>query len=165
MQPTDVTQLVPVILGLVHQHAWLALAVLAMGFLARVMKDDTKLPFFNIPARWQSVLVLVLGQVYAGLQAVFGGMPWTTAMTQGLIAAFLTMGLFDLIVKAVLDGRDMPTFLAWLLKFERTVDVTAKSKDGEAHLTVDARVETPPPGAVVVTAREKAVDTPPAGKQ
>lgn len=143
MAPTDVFQLVPTLLSLFQQHAWMALAVLVMGFVTRVLKSDTKFPI-DIPSRWQPVIVLVLGQAYAGLQAVAGGVAWKTAVTQGLVASFLTMGLFDLVVKAAFDGKDIPPFFTWLLKFERTLDVTTTSSEAKTHLTVDEKVEEKP---------------------
>ncbi len=104
MQPTDPSQLVPMILALFHSHSWLALAVVVMGFVTRLLKSDTKLPV-NIPARWQPVIVVVLGQVYAVLQATAGGLTWKLAVEQGVYASFITLGLFDLVAHLTVDEK------------------------------------------------------------
>lgn len=97
-----------------NSNVALGIAVVVVGAITRLLKSDTKFPI-DIPARWQPVIVLVIGQAYAVLQAIVGGVNWKTAVTSGLQVAFLTMGLFDLVIKALFNG-DAPWWLAWLLK-------------------------------------------------
>lgn len=98
-----------------QSQMWMGVAIIAIGTVTRLLKDDTKIPI-NIPARWQPVVTLLLGQLYAVLQAVQGGMAWKDAIIQGFQVAFVTMGLFDLVIKALFGGKDMPAPLVGLLK-------------------------------------------------
>lgn len=93
-------------------HKWLPLAVLLIGYLTTLMSDTSKFPI-NIPDRWKPVLVVGLGQVYAVLTAASGGDTWSHAVWSGAVAAFGTMGLFDLLVRAIFNGN-LPKWLAWL---------------------------------------------------
>lgn len=103
------------ILALLKQHAWLAAGVIIVGLIVRMLKSDAKFPI-NIPTRWLPVATLVLSQAYTTLEAIQSGTPWKTAVWTGLTLAMTTMGLFDLVIKAVLNGKDMPAWLGWLLK-------------------------------------------------
>jgi hypothetical protein len=101
--------------AVVTAHDWrLGAAVLVVGVIVRLLKSDTRIPI-DIPPRWQPVLVLGLGQLYAVLQSVVDGAPWRQAAVDGLKVAFVSMGLFDLVVKAAFKG-DSPWWLAWLLR-------------------------------------------------
>ena len=96
------------------QHrTWMPVAIIAIGYVVRLCATDTKFPI-NIPSRWQPVLVVVLGQVYALLVAVSGGMTWGGAALHGLEVAAWTMGLFDLVIKAVY-GNNEPAWLALIV--------------------------------------------------
>jgi len=90
-------------------RAWMPIAILAIGYFARLCATDTKFPI-NIPARWQPLFVLALGQLYAILVAVSGGLGWGAASVHGLETAVWTMGLFDVLVKAIWNGTE-PTWL------------------------------------------------------
>lgn len=98
-----------------NSNVALAVAVMVVGAIVRLLKDDTKFPI-DIPARWQPVVTVFIGQVYAVLQAIAGGVDWKVAVGAGLKVAFVAMGLFDLVVKALLNGHDAPWWLGWLLK-------------------------------------------------
>lgn len=93
-------------------HKWLPLAVVVIGWLSSLTSDWSRFPV-NIPDRWRPVVVIVLGQVYAGLSAVAGGTPWRQALLDGFIVSFTTMGLYDLVVKAAF-GDKIPRWLSWL---------------------------------------------------
>lgn len=108
--------------ALLKAGGWLPLSVLVVGFVARLLKSDTKIPI-NIPARWQPFLVLFLGQAAAiltSLEHVGAGL-WLPVLAKGLFTALITMGLFDVLVKAVFNGKDLPSFLSFLLKAEAVV--------------------------------------------
>jgi hypothetical protein len=91
---------------------WLPLAVLIVGWLTTMLGDTSKFPI-NIPDRWKPVIVIVLGQVYAVLQAVTGGASAGKAIWNGLLTSFVTMGMFDVVIKAIFQGN-LPKWLAWL---------------------------------------------------
>lgn len=93
-------------------HKWLPLAILVVAWLVAACSDTSKLPI-SIPDRYKPVAVIVLGQVYAVLQAITGGVPWKRAVWNGLVTAFGAMALFDVIVKTIWQGHPP----AWLAKF------------------------------------------------
>lgn len=119
----DPVSFVTQLLALLLAHKWLAGGVVLVGFVARLFKDDTKFPV-NIPARWQPVLVVALWQLYAVLvqvQSVAAGTPLLPIVGHALWMAFFTMGLFDLVVKALFNGKDIPAFLSVILKTEAAI--------------------------------------------
>jgi len=93
------------ILALLIAHKWMALAVAVTGYLARLSKDDSRFPV-SIPSRYRPVLVLVLGQGYAVLQATQNGMPWQEAIKMGLTTSVWTLGLYSLVIKALFNGTE-----------------------------------------------------------
>lgn len=108
MDPNSIMQALTLAMG----HQWMPLAVLVVGWLVMACSDTSKLPI-SIPDRFKPLLVLVLGQVYAVLEAVQGGSAWQAAVWHGLVVAFTTMGLFDVLVKAIFNGN-LPTWLQWV---------------------------------------------------
>lgn len=100
------------IFSLIKTHGYLPLAIVIVGYLARLTSDMSKFPI-NIPQRAQPLVVLVLGQGYAVLLTIGGGMPWKDALLQGFLTSLLTMGLFDLVIKAWFGGKE-PAWLARL---------------------------------------------------
>lgn len=96
----------------VTSHAWMALAIAIVGFVATALSSASNFPV-SIPDRWRSVLVIVLGQGYAVLVAIKGGVAWLPAVEQGLVVAFTTMGLAKLLLEAVFPNG-LPTWLQWL---------------------------------------------------
>lgn len=93
-------------------HKWMPLAILVIGYVSTLVSDTSRMPF-NIPDRWKPVFVVVLGQAYGALQAIGSGAQVWPTVYHGLVTAFVTMGLFDFVVKAVFNG-DLPKWLAWL---------------------------------------------------
>lgn len=95
----DADQLVSFIL----EKKWLALAILVIGYITRLLSDDSKFPV-SVPARFHPLVVTVLGQVLGALMMIQGGASWKVAVLTGLAVSFCTMGLFDLLVKAIFNG-------------------------------------------------------------
>jgi hypothetical protein len=94
---------------------WMPVAIIAIGYLVRLTSQNSKFPI-NVSTRWQPVIVVALGQVYAVLVAVSSGARWDLAIEHGLETAAWTMGLFDLVVKAIWNGTE-PTWLSMLWGF------------------------------------------------
>lgn len=108
-------------------HQWIPLAILVVGWLTSMFSDVSNFPV-NIPDRWKPVVVIVLGQAYAVLEAIQGGSAWKTAVTHGLVVSFTTMGLFDLLVKAVFNGN-IPSWLQVVSLFNpKLVSLKAEGK-------------------------------------
>jgi hypothetical protein len=120
----DITELQDALM-LLAGRKWLLLFILIIGWFARLFSDKSSFPVMNIPARWQPVCVVVLAQIYSTATAIQGGVAWRTAVVQGFLVAFVTMGLFDLVVKAVFKGNE-PRWIAWL------VLIFPKAKSNEA---------------------------------
>lgn len=92
------------VVALVRSHAWLALAILVVGFLVRLTAKDSKFPLFrvvNIPDQWQPVIVLALGTLADVLQELYAGKPWEQAVNASLI-----IGVAVLALKAYFHGRE-----------------------------------------------------------
>jgi hypothetical protein len=123
MDLTTIMQLVDDFTG----HKWLPAAVVLIGWLTTLLSDTSKFPI-TIPDRWKPMAVLILGQVYATVQAVAGGVTWPHAVWGGLVAAFGTMGLFDVVVKAIFQGQ-LPKWLQWLAAIDPNL-VAAKRSVG-----------------------------------
>ena len=119
-----------VMIELLHDlqnHLWLAAAAIVVGIAARLAKDDTKVPFFNIPSRWQPVFVLGLSVLYAAIQDAIAGAPWQTAVKDAAAIAVVSMGAFDILVKALLNGKDLPAWATPILKnFEVCIEQEAQ---------------------------------------
>ena len=86
-------------------HRWLGLAIVIIGWLTRIVSSDSAFPV-TIPTRWKPVLVIILGQAYGALTLILGGASWQSAVIDGLMVAFCTMGLFDLVIKAIFNGNE-----------------------------------------------------------
>lgn len=65
--------------------SWVAVAALVTWALIAAMKSD-RIPI-NIPPRARPIIALVLGQVFAVLSAVMGGVSWPAAVVSGVAAA------------------------------------------------------------------------------
>jgi len=91
----------------VASKQWMPMAILVIGYLVRLTSQQSKFPL-NIPTRWQPIVVLALGQVYAVMVSVSGGGAWGPSALHGLEVAVWTMGLFDVVVKAVWNGNTPP---------------------------------------------------------
>lgn len=97
------------LLPLIQAHAWVPLAALVIGFVARTLKDDAfVLPAgWSVAARWRPVLVVALGVVSGVLDAIVGGTPWRDALVGGLLSALLAMLGHTTIVDILRGGRDL----------------------------------------------------------
>jgi len=71
-----------------------ALAALAVWMLVALVKSD-KIPI-NIPPAARPWLAFALGQTYAVLAAVVGGVRWELAVVEGLFAALGAVGTQEL---------------------------------------------------------------------
>ena len=129
MDQTEITNALMLLAG----RKWLLLFILIIGWLTRLFSDKSRFPA-TIPARWQPVVVLVLSQVYSTATAVQSGVPWRTAIVQGLLVAFMTMGLFDLVVKAFFNGNE-PKWLGWIAL------IFPRAKPDDPAPTTDAKKE------------------------
>ena len=94
---------------------WMPIAIIAIAYLVRLTSDQSKFPVF-VAARWRPMIVIALAQVYAILAAVQAGTTWQDAGLHGLETAVWTMGLFDVLVNAIWNGKE-PPWLAFLLGF------------------------------------------------
>lgn len=108
MDQTEISNALMLLAG----RKWLLLFILIIGWFTRLFSDKSRFPA-EVPARWRPVIVLVLAQCYSTATAIDKGIPWRTAVVQGLIVAFMAMGLFDLVVKAFFNGNE-PRWIAWL---------------------------------------------------
>jgi hypothetical protein len=111
---------------LIKMRGYLPLAIIVVGYLARLTSDMSKFPI-DIPKRAQPLVVVVLGQAYAVLLHVSTGARWQEAVINGLLVSFLTMGLFDLVVKAIFGGKEP----AWLARLAFIFPASKKSEDDE----------------------------------
>jgi len=104
-------------LALLAGRKWLPLFVVAIGWATRLLSDKSRFPA-EVPARWQPVVVLGLSVLYSAVTAVASGATWKAAAIHSFVVAFVVMGAFDLLVKAVFNGRE-PTWLGWLALVSR----------------------------------------------
>lgn len=131
------------IIGDFTGHKWLPLAIVVISYVTAALGDTSKLPI-NIPDRWKPVLVLGLGQVYAVLQGVSGGVTWQKAVWNGIVASFGAMGLFALLFKAIFPTT-VPKWLNWIAFIDPAL-VSAKNTVGLTHpLFGFSRPKLPPP--------------------
>jgi hypothetical protein len=126
----------------VNSRAWMALAVLLVGYVTTLTSDTSKFPV-NIPTRWQPVVVVVLGQVYAVLLSIQGGTPWEPSVWHGLLVSFTTMGLFDLVINGIFNGNP-PSWLKWLAAIDPNL-AAAKMRGVQLVGPVLGHKSVPPP--------------------
>lgn len=120
------------------QLKWLPIAIIVIGYLTRLLADESKFPV-SVPGRWRPVVVVVLGQLYGCLMLLAAGSTWKEAVITGLVTSFVTMGLFDLLVKAVFNGQP-----PWWIDILALIFPPAKTKPVDSK---NAPTE-PPPGPV-----------------
>lgn len=94
---------------------WFPLVVVVIGLLTQFASKNSKWPWPNVEARYQPIVALVLGQVYAVLESIQSGTPWTQAALHGVEVAFLAMGAYDIAIKTACGGT-LPAWLAWLTR-------------------------------------------------
>lgn len=102
----DDTDLVPQLIELVKNHAWVPLAALVINLLVRQLRSDAALPI-NIPPRWRSWAAFALGVVSGILQAVITGTKWADAIIGGLLSAALAVFGHETIVTAGTNGKNV----------------------------------------------------------
>jgi hypothetical protein len=96
------------LLALASAHNYLALAILTIGWVLRLLSPQSKFPVTLplIAGRDARPLVgAVLGLTYGILVAHKAGEAWLPAIEHGAMTGLLTLGLFDLIVKFVWNGK------------------------------------------------------------
>jgi len=136
------------ILALFIAHKWMALAIVTIGYLTRLSKDDSRFPV-TIPSRWRPVVPLVLGQVYAALVASQGGMPWKQAVMVGLTTSVWTLGLYALVIGALFNGNEPQWLKTLALVLPRSPSSTDLAKaDPSSAIDVEKapieKVDAPP---------------------
>jgi hypothetical protein len=101
MDPTE-------IIALVTQHKWVAIAALVVGMILRLVKDDVTFPV-NISPKWRVWLALGLGGASGALNKLVeaGNTTWTTALTQGLLAAGLAIVSHNVFIDSLRGGREI----------------------------------------------------------
>jgi hypothetical protein len=124
-------------------HKWMALAIVVIGYLVLLTKNTSKFPI-NIPARFKPLVVIVLGQGYAVLEAINGGSPWKTAVSHGVWVAFGSMGIFDVIVNSIFNGK-LPKWLAWLSFVDPKLTAACEAGTLQAPLVGKKTISTAPP--------------------
>jgi hypothetical protein len=91
---------------------WLAAAIVVLGYMTRLVRDDSRFPV-TLNKRWHPVFVVLFSQAFFVACAVEQGTPVKSAAVTALVVAFSTMGLFDLVMKALLNGNE-PAWMKWL---------------------------------------------------
>lgn len=71
-------------------------AILVWACVAVIKRDDVPIP---LPPRYRPLLAVALGQVYAALEAMVGGMPWGAAVVRGLVVAAGAIGAHEVASK------------------------------------------------------------------
>lgn len=100
--------------ALVAAHKWYALAAIVVGFLIRILKDDTKLP--TIPARVRPWISVAAGIVALALDKLAAGASWKIALVNGAIVGGLPIVAHQLGIESVLGGKEVPLPAALLAK-------------------------------------------------
>ena len=105
MDPDVISQ----ILALVKAHSWIALAALVIGFLVRLVRDDSTVAWFpiTIPARWRPLIALGLGIVSGILNALVAKVDWPSAIVGGVVSAVTAMGGHAVVINALRNGREL----------------------------------------------------------
>ena len=97
----------PKLLSFLAGHQYMLAAALAIGFIARMTKDDARfLP--DLSGRWRPLLVALLGLVAAGCDSVVGGTPWQSALANGLGAAVTALLGHTFLIETARGGKELP---------------------------------------------------------
>jgi hypothetical protein len=129
-QPVDAGIPIQPALDAFTSHHWLALAVIVIGYLVRLTAPDSKFPI-TIPDRWKPLVVLVLAQAYAVLVAIQGGVAVKTAIIHGVMTWLVTLGVYDVIIKAIFNGVE-PKWLKYIAFVPKAIRELAPSAAYEA---------------------------------
>lgn len=99
------------------QHQWRLVALLVapilIGFVIRILKDDTWLP--TLPKGWRTLAAWALGLTTGVLAHVTAGVPWDQAIAGGLLAAFGAIFGHVTLIEGLRSGEEIP-MPAWLRK-------------------------------------------------
>jgi len=95
-----------IIVTLVKNHAWWALAALVIGFAVRVLKDDTSIPV-TIPPRARIWIALVGGVVAGSCQRLATGASWKDALMWGLSAALAAILGHEFVIESARNGKEI----------------------------------------------------------
>lgn len=95
------------LLTLILAHKWIAASAILIGAIVRLAKTDTVLPV-DIPAKWRPLLAVALGQLSAVLEHLAAGVPWGTAVVDGVIASIVAILGHEWIVERLLGDRAIP---------------------------------------------------------
>lgn len=94
-----------VILDLLAQNKYVALAALCIGLIVRLLKSDTKIPI-DIPPRARFWLGLGLSLVAGVLEKLGTGLPWKQAMLDGLVAWGLAVLGHNAVIDSLRGGKE-----------------------------------------------------------
>src|ERR1700722_2842840 len=96
----------------ITQKKRMALAVIVIGFLHVLFSNSSSFPV-NIPQRFRPLIVIVLGEGYAVIEAVSSGEMSLPAVEHGLLLAFTTMGLAEVLTPLICPNG-LPSWLKWI---------------------------------------------------
>jgi hypothetical protein len=96
----------------ITQKKWMALAVLIIGYLHVLFSNASTFPV-NIPTRFRPLVVIIFGQGYTIISAVSGGEACLPAIEHGLLIAFTTMGLAQVLTTLIFPNG-LPSWLKWV---------------------------------------------------
>jgi hypothetical protein len=85
---------------------YIAIGAIAVGFIVRLLKDDTKFPI-TIPAQARPYAALALGIVDGVANRLAGGMPWQNALEYGMFASCASIAGHDVFVEGMRRGREI----------------------------------------------------------
>lgn len=103
-----------------QKKMWIFIGALVIGFVVRLMKDDTKGP--SIDPRWRMLLVWLLGVVQFGLNLALQMTP-KQAAEYAAISALMAIGSHETIIEWWRNGKELP--LPGLMKAQPANDVSA----------------------------------------
>jgi len=112
---------------------------IVIGFIVRILKDDTKGP--SIDPRWRMLLVWVLGVGQFGLNLALQ-MGWKQAAEYAVISALMAVGSHETIIEWWRNGKELP--LPGLMKPSPTPDVVMPKVE---EIAEDLPKEDPPAAA------------------
>lgn len=94
------------IITLVHDHAWLELSALLLGFVVRVLKSDTIGPV--VPKQHRAALAWGLGLAAGVLERVIGGHSFAEALVTAIGAPMIAMAGHHTCIEWLRKGRELP---------------------------------------------------------
>jgi hypothetical protein len=95
------------LLPLLAGRQWIPLSAILIGFLVRLLKDDTRL-LPTVPARYRRHLAFGLGCVAGVLQMVGTGSSWKDALATAVLGPVIAIAGHHLGVDLLRGGREVP---------------------------------------------------------